>query len=90
MNLFKKIIPYFLFRNKEYKTALIEIDKCLEFNPNYISALWSKALILEKLDNKKRFSVYNKISELYVNSKESNYLRNLLNKKINKDTEAKK
>lgn len=81
---------YFLFRNKEYKTALIEIDKCLEFNPNYIPALWSKALILEKLDNKKRFSVYNKISELYVNSKESNYLRNLLNKKINKDTEAKK
>lgn len=73
----------FLFRNKEYKRALIEIDKCLEFNSNYIPALWLKALVLEKLNNKERFSIYNKISELYVRSKESNYLRNLLNKKIN-------
>lgn len=80
----------FLFRKKRYKTALMEIDRCLEFNSNYIPALWLKALVLEKLNNKERFSIYNKISELYVKSKESNYLRNLLNKKIKNNTEAQK
>ncbi len=71
----------FLNRNKVSGLALEEIDKCLEFNQNYIPALWAKAEILENLKDKARFAVYPKILELYGQSDERNYWRNLLLKK---------
>jgi serine/threonine protein kinase/Flp pilus assembly protein TadD len=72
----------FLMRNQRYSEALQEIDKCLEYNPNYIPALWLKATILEKAGDLQRFAIYNKISELYGESAEKNYLRNLLKKNL--------
>ncbi len=73
----------YLSGNQRYKEALGELDKCLEFNNGrYIPALWVKAGILEKLKDNKQFDIYNKIAELYDESTENNYLRNLLKKKL--------
>jgi serine/threonine protein kinase/Tfp pilus assembly protein PilF len=75
----------YLSRNQRYKEALEELDKCLEFNNGrYIPALWIKAEILEKLNDDERFEIYNKIDELYGESTEKNYLRDLLKKKLDK------
>jgi hypothetical protein len=72
----------FLFRDGEYQQALIEIDSCLNFNQNYIPALWLQAKVLEKQNNPLKRSIYQKISELYGESSESNYLRSELKKKL--------
>lgn len=72
----------FLERNKKYPEALAEVDTCLEYNPNYIPALWVKADILEKTNDPGNTAVYKRIAELYGNSTEKNYLRNLLKKKL--------
>ncbi|MDQ1355066.1 MAG: Non-specific serine/threonine protein kinase [Acidobacteriota bacterium] len=72
----------FLLRRQRYQQALKEIDRCLEFNTNYIPALWLKAEILEKVDNPQRLIVYNKIAELYGEATERNYLRDLLKEKL--------
>ncbi len=72
----------FLMRRQRYPEALQEIDRCLEFNSNYIPALWLKADTLEKLGDPQRLVVYNKIAELYGEAAEKNYLRGLLRKKF--------
>jgi serine/threonine protein kinase/tetratricopeptide (TPR) repeat protein len=73
----------FLTRNQRDKDALPEVNRCLEFSGNYLPALWRKAQILEKsnqLDEAK--AVYEKIAELYGESDEANYRRNLLKNKM--------
>jgi tetratricopeptide (TPR) repeat protein len=55
----------FLIRRQKYPQALEEINKCLDFSDLYIPALWTKAEILEKLGDKSRFDIYEKIQELY-------------------------
>lgn len=73
----------FLIRNQRDKDVLPELNRCLEFSGNYIPALWLKAQILEKsnqLDEAK--AVYEKIAELYGESDEENYQRNLLKNKM--------
>lgn len=72
----------FLMRRQRYPDALREIDRCLEFNANYIPALWLKANILEKPDDSQRMAIYNKIAELYGEATEKNYLRDLLKEKL--------
>lgn len=72
----------FLMRLCRYPDALREIDRCLEFNANYIPALWLKADILEKMDDPQRWMIYNKIMELYGEATEKNYLRTLLKEKF--------
>ena len=72
----------YLSRNQRYKEALEELDRCLAFNNGrYIPGLWLKANILEKLNDDERFEVYKQIAELYGESTEKNYLRDLLKKK---------
>jgi tetratricopeptide (TPR) repeat protein len=74
----------FLMRNRKYPEALQEIDQCLEFNRNYIPALWLKADTLEKSDDpqeQQRETIYRKIAELYGEAAETNYLRNRLKEK---------
>ncbi|MCP4214561.1 MAG: protein kinase [bacterium] len=68
----------FLIRNKKYNEALKEVNSCLEFNPNYIPALWEKGAILDQLGDHKRIEVYDKLVELYGKSDEENYLRKSL------------
>lgn len=72
----------FLARNKKYPEALLEVETCLAYNPNYIPALWVKAGILEKTNNPGAAAVYRKIAELYGDSTEKNYLRDLLKEKL--------
>ncbi|MCP5104611.1 MAG: tetratricopeptide repeat protein [bacterium] len=72
----------FLVRNKRYEDALREIEQCLEYNGNYIPALWVKTEIMEKTDDLQRLNIYKRIAELYGESPEKNYLRNLLLKKL--------
>lgn len=72
----------FLMRRQRYPDALQEIDRCLEFNTNYIPTLWLKADALEKLGDPQRLVVYNKIAELYGEAAERNYLRDLLKEKL--------
>jgi tetratricopeptide (TPR) repeat protein len=72
----------FLMRNQKYQEALQEIEQCLEFNHNYIPALWLKADILEKSDDLQRETIYHKIAELYGEAAETNYLRNRLKEKL--------
>ena len=72
----------FLSRNGKQAEALEQIEKCLEFNQNYIPALWVKAGILEKKkDRSGSAAVYSKIKELYGQSNEKNRLRKLLSRK---------
>lgn len=73
----------FLFRQNSYTEALEELETCLEFNPNYIPALWLKAEILEKDKKNKKDSdeIYKKIKELYGESGEKNHYRTILSKK---------
>jgi hypothetical protein len=72
----------FLVRNNKYPEALREIEICLAYNPNYIPALWVKAGILEQTNDPGAAAVYRKIAELYGDSTEKNYLRNLLKEKL--------
>lgn len=72
----------FLVRNNKYPEALREIETCLAYNTNYIPALWVKAGILEKANDPGAAAVYRKIAELYGDSTEKNYLRNLLKEKL--------
>ncbi|MCU0286844.1 MAG: protein kinase [Acidobacteria bacterium] len=72
----------FLIRQQGYRDALREIDQCLEYNANYIPALWLKADIMEKMGNPQRWMIYNKIMDIYGESSEKNYLRNLLKEKL--------
>jgi serine/threonine protein kinase/Tfp pilus assembly protein PilF len=72
----------FLLRRQRYPEAFQEINRCLEFNANYIPALWLKAEIMEKLDDSQRMTVYHKIAELYGDATEKNYLRDRLNSKL--------
>jgi serine/threonine protein kinase/tetratricopeptide (TPR) repeat protein len=73
---------HFLIRNKELKEAFSEINRCLEFNRNYLPALWLKAEILETWNDPERFSIYRKIANLYGEADKENYFRNLLKEKI--------
>jgi serine/threonine protein kinase/tetratricopeptide (TPR) repeat protein len=76
----------FLTRKNLYREALVELKTCLEFNQNYIPALWLKAEIsgkLKNIDKKDTVNIYKKIKELYGESGEKNFLRNRLTKKIN-------
>ncbi len=72
----------FLMRRGKYKLALEEIDTCLLFNRNYTPALWAKAEILEQSNDPARFSIYRSLANLYGESTEENYYRNLLKEKI--------
>jgi serine/threonine protein kinase/Tfp pilus assembly protein PilF len=72
----------FLVRSKKHKQAFSEINRCLEFNRNYLPALWLKAEILENWDDPARFPIYRKIANLYGEADEENYLRNRLKEKI--------
>ncbi|MGE5343712.1 MAG: protein kinase domain-containing protein [Candidatus Omnitrophota bacterium] len=73
----------FLTRAKRVEPALTEINACLQFNANYIPALWVKAEILEKLNRSAEArSIYQMIAELYGNSVERNYFRDRLNTTI--------
>lgn len=72
----------FLMRNQRYAEALREIEACLEYNPNYIPALWIKAAVMENTGDLQRLAVYSKIAELYGEPTENNYLRNLLKKNL--------
>jgi tetratricopeptide (TPR) repeat protein len=79
----------FLTRNQRYREALSEVNKCLEFNDvkgDYIPALWQKAEILEKQNNPEEARpIYEKIAELYGESRENNFFRHLLKTKLNPD-----
>ena len=67
----------FLARNQKWENALKEVNLCLEYNPNYIPALWEKAFILEKMKNIKEVrTVYQLLAELYGKSKEKNQKSN--------------
>ena len=68
----------FLYRQKDYNRALEEINRCLDFNPNYILALWVKADILEKLGNEGVKLVYHQIQDLIGESQEKNAPRTRL------------
>lgn len=72
----------FLMRNQLYWRALEEIDKCLEFNRNYIPALWVKGELLERTKPIEAKGIYRKIAELYGHSAENNHLRRLLKRKL--------
>jgi len=73
----------FLTGNQRDGEALEELNRCLEFSDRYIPALWLKAQILEKSNEiEQAKSVYKKIAELYGESDEENYHRNLLKEKI--------
>jgi len=73
----------FLTRNQRDGEVLAELNRCLEFSGNYIPALWLKAQILEKSNElEKAKAVYEKIAELYGESDEENYHRNLLKNKM--------
>ena len=73
----------FLTRNGKWDDALKEVNLCLEYNKNYIPALWEKAFLLEKMENIKQANeVYSLIAELYGKSIEKNQKRILLQKKI--------
>ena len=73
----------FLSRNKRYREALSEIEKCLEFNNDrYIPALWLKADLLEELKEGNPKDIYHKIGEFYGESTEKNYYRELLKKRL--------
>jgi serine/threonine protein kinase/Tfp pilus assembly protein PilF len=73
----------FFMRNKKYKTALGEIDRCLEFNKDYIPALWVKAEVLERLNDLSGSSIYRQIEDLYGEAAEENFFRRLLKEKLN-------
>jgi predicted RNA polymerase sigma factor len=63
--------------------VLEELNRCLEFSDKYIPALWLKAQILEKSNElEEAKAVYEQIVELYGESDEENYHRNLLKDKI--------
>jgi serine/threonine protein kinase/Flp pilus assembly protein TadD len=73
----------FLTRNQRDGEVLEELNRCLEFSDKYIPALWLKAQILEKSNEiEEAKSAYEKITELYGQSEEENYHRNLLKEKI--------
>jgi tetratricopeptide (TPR) repeat protein len=73
----------FLTRLQRDEEGLEELNRCFEFSGNYIPALWLKAQILEKSNElEEAKSVYEKITELYSESDEENYHRNLLKDKI--------
>lgn len=73
----------FLSRNQRDGEALEELKRCLEFSDKYIPALWLKAQILEKSNEIEEVkAVYKKIAELYGQSDEENYHRNLLKEKL--------
>jgi serine/threonine protein kinase/Tfp pilus assembly protein PilF len=73
----------FLARNRRYNEALTELARCLEFNNDYIPALWVKAEILEKQNKPAEARpIYEKINELYGESREQNYLKDLLKTKL--------
>jgi serine/threonine protein kinase/Flp pilus assembly protein TadD len=73
----------FLKNRRQYDEALQELDRCLEFNGDYIPALWVKAEVLEKLNRKDPAkAIYEKIAELYGDSGEKNFHRGLLSKKL--------
>ncbi|NIM78837.1 MAG: protein kinase [Candidatus Aminicenantes bacterium] len=74
----------FLTRNQRYEEALSELEKCFEFNGNYIPALWLKAKILKEQNKpEEERAIYEKIAELYGESLENNYHRDLLKTKLN-------
>jgi serine/threonine protein kinase len=72
----------FLMRNQLYWRALEEIDKCLEFNRNYIPAIWVKAELVERTKPLDARALYRRISDLYGHSAEDNHLRRLLRCKL--------
>jgi serine/threonine protein kinase len=73
----------FLSRQKKYQEALDQLSQCLNFNGNYLPALWVKADLLEKLNKGDEAKpVYEKIAELYGQSGEKNYYRNRLKEKL--------
>jgi tetratricopeptide (TPR) repeat protein len=73
----------FLTRNQRDGEVLEELNRCLEFSSNYIPALWLKAQILEKSNElEEAKSAYKKIAELYGESDEENYHRDVLKDKM--------
>lgn len=78
----------FLIRINDFSTALQEIETCLQFSDKdfpYIPALWVNAQILEQLNRPEEArTVYEKLAELYGESKENNRLRNLLRNKLSR------
>ncbi len=72
----------FLLRRQKYLEALEQIDICLQYNRNYIPALWLKADIMEKTDDLARFEIYKRLAEIYGPDQEENYWRKRLNEKI--------
>ena len=71
----------FLFRQKRVDEALAQCDRCLEFNPDYTPALWVKAFLLPKEQPRQYREVMLKIGNIYGESTETNYWRNLLREK---------
>ncbi len=74
----------FLARTGKYNQGLEEVNRCLDFNPNYIPALWIKANILEKLRQEGAVQIYDQISDLYGDSSETNAFRTKLNTAVSK------
>jgi len=72
-----------LIRLKKFEEALVEVNKCLEFNPDYVPALWAKAQTLEALNKQPdAVSVYEQIADIYGNAQEKNYYTDLLKTKL--------
>jgi len=72
----------FLIRNKMFDKGELELEQCLEYNKNYIPALWLKAELLERKDKVKSLEVFRKIDSLYGNNTEKNYFTDRLKGKL--------
>ncbi|MCP4153731.1 MAG: protein kinase [bacterium] len=74
----------FLVRIGKNEDALSEAEKCLDFNRNYIPVLWEKVELLEKLERgaDERIALYDRMAELYGESKEKNNFRARLKEKF--------
>jgi serine/threonine protein kinase/Flp pilus assembly protein TadD len=69
------------FRRGKYQEALVELEECLKFSPQYLPALWLKGDTLDKLRDPAAGDLYSQISELIGASPEKNLFRNRLKKR---------
>ncbi len=74
----------FLFRNKNFDKSEYEISQCLEYNSDYIPALWLKAELMERIDKEKSIKVLQRIDKLYGKDKEENIFTNKLRIKLSR------
>ena len=68
----------FLFRNGTYDQCEVELNECLNYNPDYIPALWIKYQLKKRAGQDDAASILLKIRQLYGESEETNTLRKRL------------